>query len=645
MERDLPEIHSHSDFILLFKNKGINNRSVGASGPDFWLKDYDCIGEIKKTDSNTDYNLAIKELFDRKNKYEVSKFNAIFVIMKSYIHVFPNRAGWYDLNSPINFGINELEAFIDFIKNNFNKVDVENHLEYVLDLLLEETLDLSVPDILSIILNLDKPYEISNKLIILSPLTENETIINTKHREHTLLIKEKLLDKFTIKNKVKVKDYIKYNYSSHLHDTKKSNLGKYYTPEDLVLSLKEVVQEYIKEDTYVLDLACGCGAFLELFNDVKIIGRDVDESAVEILDIFGFDNIGLDNSLLNINREKYNLSKDDDVVIIGNPPYNDVTSKNKRYGTNKKSAMDFEIDPEIKSNDLGRSFLRAYAKLNPNYICVLHPASYLIKKSNFNSLKEFNQKYKLIRSILFSSNEFKDMKNNTPFPISISLYEKGSMDFDYIRDFEFEIYNTTKTFKLSDLETIDNDDYIRKYPTKVDSKIVPSDINLYMYNIRDVNSLMASGNIKDNVPVTNTNYITVNFNVLYKYAYLNCMKLFLKNNFLVGNLSPIVKKDELENDQYLQDLFVMGMILKNSRRISIFDIKDKKNSIIYNRFLKNSYIDRSNKFTPNKKWVINIYDIFVRFLSGEAKEEEINQIYSLITAYFDNLLKNNNLYV
>ena len=52
--------------------------------------------------------------------------------------------------------------------------------------------------------------------------------------------------------------------------------------------------------------------------------------------------------------------------------------------------------------------MKAFAKLNQS-ICILHPLSYLIKNSNFNSLKQFTEKYKLIK-IPFSSSLFPDLR-------------------------------------------------------------------------------------------------------------------------------------------------------------------------------------------------------------------------------------------
>ena len=95
----------------------------------------------------------------------------------------------------------------------------------------------------------------------------------------------------------------------------------------------------------------------------------------------------------------------DDLIIIGNPPYNDTSSINKRYSTKAKSKRDPE-DPDIHCRDIGRSFLEAYAKLSPRYICVLHPLSFLIKRVNFQSMKYLNSNYVLEDAIIFKSSLF-----------------------------------------------------------------------------------------------------------------------------------------------------------------------------------------------------------------------------------------------
>lgn len=628
-----PEIHLHSDFMKFFEEHDIKNISWGSNGPDFYLEDLDIIGEAKREETQSMLKSAIKEIFDRKNRFEIHKYNSFFIVTPEYIRVYTNFKDVYDwkqlnIDDNIRFSINEKNIFLEYIKNNCGKVSVENHLEYILELLMSDKMNLCIQDILTLILNLNSEFILVKKGIYLNPNKENEIFIEIKEN-NTLNEVKSLLSKFKITDVNEVKNYIKHNYSSHLPDTKKSNLGKYYTPEYLVSLVKWMLSPYININTIFMDIACGCGAFLELFDDCKIIGRDIDMQAVEVLNLLNFKNIEFDNSLVNVSRAKYNLKDSDDIIIVGNPPYNDITSKNKRYGTNCKTSPNINIDNDIKSRDLGVSFLKAYAKLNPNYICVLHPLSYLIKESNFKSLKFFKDKYKLKDGIIFSSREFKDLSKNTEFPILIALYEKGSMDYSYIQNFEFKILNDNKVFKLNNFETIDG--YIRKYPTKIDNNIKKSDIDLYMYNIRDTNSLIASGNMQMLDNTNNLNYITVMYDELYKYAYLNCYKHFFNNNYIFGNISPIVNKEELENNEYIKDLFIIGCILKN-QRFSIFNINNK-DSIIYTKFLINEYKRKSKTFSTEK---VNIYSNFICYVETGDENYSV-EIFEIIKRYFNNL--------
>lgn len=643
-----PEIHFHSDLIQFFKNKKVDFKAWGSAGPDFYIGKFDLLGEVKKKES--ELNNAIKEIFDRQddNRFSIKNFDRFFVATPYSIKVFKrinnnkniSQVNCFDLNSPIVFKSNELNAFFEYICTNFNKVKADNHLSEILDLLLKNNFGLNIKDVLTIILHLNDSFFITNKKLYFNPSENNEIEIELNNKESGQRIKEELLDKYCIENINNLREYIKYNYSSHLPDNKKSNLGKYYTPENLVLKVKELLSEYITSETLVMDLACGCGAFLDIFEDCHIIGRDIDQQAIDVLDILGFKNVSRDNSLYNVNREKYNLSKNDKVIIIGNPPYNDTTSLNKRFGTYVKNSKEglprMPIDGDIKSNDLGITFLKAYSKLNPQYICLLHPMAYLIKKSNFNKLKFFKDNYKLIKCIYFSSNEFRDLKEKkgAEFPICIALYEKGSMSLDYIQDFVFESIDSVNSFKLSSVKTIDSivegKPYVRKYPTKEkinnETLIKKSDIDLYMYNIRDINSLISSGAIMEYIPLNNLNYITVMFDDLHKYAYLNCMKNYFPNDYTFGNFSPIVNIHDLEDNIYIRDLFVITFILKNQKLSKL--CLDNKNSIVYTKFLHNDYVFKSKSCDENK---YNIYNAYLDFL----KTKNINVLKSL-----ENQIKN-----
>ena len=444
-----PEIVLHSDYMNWFKQNGVPYKAWGSNGPDFLLKQYNIIGEVKKEDSLALLKAAIQELYERtKPAFKIKQFSGFFVISGRVIRYYTqtNKASWQDVDLQDCYLFDGLhrEVFLDFIKGQGVKVSVENHMDYVLDFLLDERFNMCISDGLRLLFNLNNTDRAVVKGgVYFNPGKTNEIFIEIKcgREERRALLN--FLEVFSINNIAKVKDYIKHNYSSHLPDTKKANLGKYYTPKEIVETLKNEIRAKIRDDTYVMDLACGCGAFLELFDDCHIVGRDIDEQAIEILDLFNFSNIAVDNSLLNVSRSKYGLEESDDIIVIGNPPYNDTSSINKRYSTKAKSKREPE-DDDVHRRDIGRSFLEAYAKLKPRYICVLHPLSFLIKKVNFNSMKYLKSNYVLENAIIFKSTIFRDLYGGTPFPIVIATYRKDSagMDYEYIQKFVFKIYGT-----------------------------------------------------------------------------------------------------------------------------------------------------------------------------------------------------------
>jgi hypothetical protein len=160
------------------------------------------------------------------------------------------------------------------------------------------------------------------------------------------------------------------------------NLGSFYTPCHLVDIVYALIQKNVPDyKTWtILDTSCGYGGFLR---GGKSIGADIDKKAVETaMQCAGNNSCGIyfnHNSLLNISRKQYNLSKGAKLIVVGNPPYNDPTSI-IRKDIKEKTHL---IDDDVKARDLGISFLLSYNKLEADYVCVLHPLSYLIKKNKF----------------------------------------------------------------------------------------------------------------------------------------------------------------------------------------------------------------------------------------------------------------------
>ena len=273
------------------------------------------------------------------------------------------------------------------------------------------------------------------------------------------------------------------------------------------------------------------------------------------------------------------------------------------------------------------SFLKHYAKLAPDEIIVLHPLSYLIKPRNFKSLSFFTSLYKLEEATVFSSKEFGNSidKNRTPFPIICAKYIKGKTTYEQIKNFSFKILNSKHSFNLKNFYTID--DYgICKYPTK-NSK---SDINLYHYNIRDTNSLLTSGNITETSD--DKNYITIMFDKLYQYCYLQCYRKYFPKEaslkYLIGNLSAPCNTDDLDSEIF-RDLCIMDTIFSHRNRIKAFD-KTNTESFIYKNFLINKL--RRNK--NNHK----LYKLFLDYIDKDYNCEKDFKNY--FKAYFLNLLEN-----
>ena len=180
----------------------------------------------------------------------------------------------------------------------------------------------------------------------------------------------------------KQKVVLKNQYHLEYHD--KINLGAFYTPKEYVNIVWCLIKPFLSCRSVILDSSCGYGNFfdyeincLKKANDIDTIATNQTKLNFPEIKVFN------KNALLNVSRKMFNISSDEELVIIGNPPYNDIFSI-IRNGI-KKNIL--EIDYDIKTRDLGMSFLLSYTKLNANIICVLHPLSYLIKKSNFNLLK------------------------------------------------------------------------------------------------------------------------------------------------------------------------------------------------------------------------------------------------------------------
>lgn len=399
--------------------------------------------------------------------------------------------------------------------------------------------------------------------------------------------------------------------NTHLTREEIIKSGSVYTSPELVDLVYNQVNPFMDENTVVGDFGSGYGAFIEKFKNSgkRCFGTEFDDLSYELL-INEYPNIDIyhENSLLNVNREKYTLLENDKLIVVGNPPYNDTTSIFK-----KGEKGELVCDSDIVSRDFGISFLKAYSKLNAEYVCVLHPLAYLIKKQNFNSLGRFKDSYKLISATIFSSKEFESIKkSNSDFPVVSALYKKDNtgMDYEYIKEFEFSIFKGSGVFVLNNILTIDG--YVGKYPTNHKTKNINYEYNLFgeeqknnvsnsclqFYTLRDMNALLRNaGFIEGVIP----NGIDVTLENLYQYSWL----YFLKNNFspkefkfLYGNLSPLYT-NKMKDDAF--KACVVWYAFSNSELVKKYMNEEK---------IKALYGPKTDQYNALFEELNNIYNLF-----------------------------------
>ena len=346
---------------------------------------------------------------------------------------------------------------------------------------------------------------------------------------------------------------------THLSTQEKINLGSFYTADFLVNAVYIMLKKYVESKDYVLlDSSCGSGNFLQLQAIIKsgfakdsfskIIGTDIDKTALHIAKRTLDSKVILlhKNALHNVTREHFSIAQTDRLIIIGNPPYNDRTSIVQNHLKNKES---IQIDSALQHRDIGISFLRSYERLKADFICVLHPLSYLIKRANFTALKDFTKAYKLVDSTIISSQFFcKDSKGY--FPIIIALYKRDNkgMDYEYICNFKFKTINE-KEFSLKGFDYIGN--YIDKYPNK--KRVVGSKIKAMFYTMRDINALRRS---KTFINKENSNTIFVTQEKYSLYCYVDVFKSFLSHiPYYFGNCDVMI---DFQQFKALESHFIMA---------------------------------------------------------------------------------------
>jgi hypothetical protein len=337
---------------------------------------------------------------------------------------------------------------------------------------------------------------------------------------------------------------------SHLDFNNTVNYGSFYTPDEIIDQVYGLLEKNIADfgEYTMLDTSCGYGSFMRKAGSV---GADVDETAVRIAkERYPDCRFIHHNSLNGTDRAQYQLIGEK-IIIVGNPPYNDTTSL-VRKGMKRDL---FPVDPEIRKRDVGISFLLSYVGLSPDYVCVLHPLSYLLKKTNFKALDPFVRNYKLIDCLVVGSGRFSATSKITQFPIAVALYkrEDSGMSHDYIMEYCFKT-EEGKKFRLSQYEWLG--DYVNKYPNQ---KRVPiEDTVALFWTMRDVNALKRSQTFMEK---ESYNSIRVTGDNFHYYCYADVFKEYIKHiPYYFGNCDIIFRQDKFIG---IRDLFIAKSLEKH----------------------------------------------------------------------------------
>ena len=323
----------------------------------------------------------------------------------------------------------------------------------------------------------------------------------------------------------------------HLGFADRVNGGAFYTPARYVdLVGRWLAERGIPDGCTFLEPSCGYGAFFALrkvFPRARFVGNDIDPAAVAVARARhpGVE-LHVGNVLLGVSRSRFGIGAGETLCIVGNPPWNDVTSQIRQSVKTARTPA----DPDVASRDLGLSSLLAYAKLGADFVAVLHPLSYLVKKPNFNAAGNFFRNYAMLESLVFSSQRFSDTSRFRGFPVVVALYRRAPGNGLSYGDVRTMLFRTEEgdSFRLSDREYVD--DFANKYPTC--ERYRPE---ILFYTMRDVNALSRSRTfIAERCPGA----VDVDPSKLDYYCYADVFKEMARTPYWMGNLNiPLVAAD------------------------------------------------------------------------------------------------------
>ncbi|CAM3218616.1 class I SAM-dependent methyltransferase [Streptobacillus ratti] len=253
----------------------------------------------------------------------------------------------------------------------------------------------------------------------------------------------------------------------------KKELGDYQTP----MYFAEIITNFVKEHisfspNKIIEPTCGVGNFLitsiKKFKNTEIIGIDINNNylneAKQKLNEIKKTNYKLVNS--NIFDYKYNdISNDDNILIIGNPPWavnSNLTSgelKNLPIKTNFKKYKGLEAITGSSNFDICEYIiLDAIKKVNSKNLCLA-----MLCKTNvaINIIKELKkEKYSIKQGIILKFNAKKIFNVSTD---ACLLYIEKGKNYDYSTN-KFKVYTLKQdVIKYETQMGFNDEDFVTDY--------------------------------------------------------------------------------------------------------------------------------------------------------------------------------------
>lgn len=269
----------------------------------------------------------------------------------------------------------------------------------------------------------------------------------------------------------KQRDILGICYQSLLFEGKKSKNGSYYTPSNIV---DDIIMDYVKKDSRVLDPCCGTGQFLLAFADIaenplNIYGIDYDKTAVRIARINILTKFRNKNFVPNIFCRDTLFSVDDhDLLENKKTKKFDVIATNPPWGVHF-SKLELKklktLHPKITSFESFSYFLEK----SLDWLCYSGTISFILPESILNvrvhgDIREIILKAAQVKKIVYLNRVFKNVF--TPV-IRLDLERNNKKARQTI------IQNVDKKYKVQQIKWMGNHDFIFNiHADKSDSKII-----------------------------------------------------------------------------------------------------------------------------------------------------------------------------